>query len=1576
MSVKPCKFYDLTSGKPVLIGDYNDALDFLLNNPELMEAAPKVEKKEAPKKEEKEEKPKPKPKTTAKSYGDARDTIAKGANLTEAEIDEYLPAFLASYGISSGNKNTVNGAAFENLLSTDVSEITDYDAPKSNERKMAQKIADWVKSQQKEQGIEAIKMEDRPIEGSALDAHINAVDSLRKKLKNKTLADPFLASATAQLLLDAYSGILKAARAAGKIITRGQAMYAAQKQINADNKYSVQEMADAAKAVYAYEKGTVQKDINKTIGVKNETVKARVQKAINTAFNIGMGFGTQEGFQKGATAGMKAGFVAGADVTRTKIKDIVSAAIADLNGELSPKQVQQILNGIPKVFTKASYDKFSELVGNIIDDANYVERTSDIRSTQKRLRNKDFGNYANLVKNFLAINPRAIPLNLLSDYEKALAGLAQKRVPDVKVMNAVYNDIMDQIDPPATRDQLNALVKQIGSLEENKINTLEDYLEFSKALSSLDNTLNKLVAQGEITEIDAADIREAYNKAEIALRDGTKLDVQKQVTALKTKMINDAKQLSADVDMDGLTPLQKQTGNTLMQLPVSILKDFTPAQLDAYQKAIIGLSNGFLNTTTYDLIKQAGLIEKARNIAEATKDVIQAKTDTDSRNKLHQLINKYGSPFWNSVDKMTAQLLLKNKDYWDDFFGVGKKKPIWKKILSPIIDAVDKALHQTKVISSDYYKAVSGVSNIQKDRVALALIQMDYESNPSIIKGETIDHKDLPTSEKDYYRYITENLDSFARVSDKEKRRMKKAWNSMPKDANGNIDIEAYMKGLSPREKVLMEAIRNIYGKTEDYVRINTEKRGDPFQLRQDYANRVVRQKSEVDDATNAEFIEDVLGGKTPNAIRLKQAATNKRTGDRYYVSYNLDNMILSHIRDTFRDYYLTDPVRTTIGAMTRLATKSDANSNQQRFLVAMEEAVKQGLITTLDLQQEGSDSFSRGVDRLLRANRTLKLSTVRFVADFTSNLARLAIENPKAYVRATEILIDKDNKYDLLLEDLFTSVSDFSGILGQESITSSKDFLSKAADKLIGLGDAGPMKVSAITLFEDKFKAITGKDFNIDAYLDPDSDYKDENAKAIQSAKEDSQLELSRQFVPSSPFAQSSHTKLLPFTKDTKSLLSKKKIVAKIFGFLQSYTVHEATKTAQAFKDLALGTNEGRAMAARRIASVQISNMVYMIGMSMLAQAYKEIADDDDEPLEEEVKNVLSTWTSDLGSMFVGNNLSLLTGRYGPLFRALVAVSLGLGKTVFKNSDQKENIEKLAKYANEGLYTNPVTDKSTGTDWLRLLPGIGSTGATLLRGVGSSGQLANDLIQGKESEKKDVLMAMQALNAVVSMAAPNPVTPSLERFLSAEKVSIGDKERKDKELVEKAKAIMKPDEAEQKRSKELFKSAIETKDTKLASDALEKYIKAFPTKEQKFEALESILDSELSEKIPQSVGIKSEYVDDFFKLYYGAEVGMGRADSDRNYEITRMKKILENKAMTEDIVRKYEAEYEKAKATRDMLISLNIKNPDTGRPMRVPTPSWMRYYEKNIAPQMPAKAAPVKKEETSFLKRLFNYGS
>jgi hypothetical protein len=1535
MSLTPCKFTIVSSGKVL---SYDEARQYLIDNPEMWMDGRKEEGGVVGKKGVEA------PKIT--SYAEVFSRIEEGAGLSKETLEEELPYYLNQMGLPPLNEKTKATQAnqiYQDLLSRPQAELLDTDSP------IAAKMAEYVRAQQNEYGIKPVSVESRIMEDSILDSHIDAVDKLRDALKKRTLNDPFLFNSTTLLLLDIYAGILKAAREAGKAITRAHAMYEARQALKAKGEYSDKELEDAANAILSYEKGTVKADINRTTGAKNQSTKARIQKAINKAFDIGMGFGKQEGFQKGATQGMKAGFVAGADVTRTKIKDIISEAIATLKGELSPKQVQQILNGIPKVFTKASHEKFSELVNNIIDDANYVDRVSDINSMQRKLRNKDYGNHTSLVKQFLAINPRAIPANLLSDYEQALNGLAQKRVPDVKVMNAVYNDIMDLIDPPATRNQLDKLVREVASLSENKIESLEDYFELSTALSGLEKTLNKLIAQGEISEADAEFVRESYNKAETTLLDGTKIDVQKQVTALKTKMINDAKQLSADVDMDGLTDLQKETGNALMRIPISILQDFTPGQLDAYQKAIIGLSNGFLNTTTYDLIKQAGLIEKARSIAEASKDVVQAKADTEKRSQLHQLVGKFGGPMWKSVDKMTAQLLLKNKDYWDDFFGVGKKKPIWKKILSPIIDAVDKALHQAKVLSSNYYKAVSGADEIQKDRVALALIQMDYEANPSIIKGETIDHKDLPTEEKDYYRYITENLDSFARVDDKEKARIKRAWKSMPKDGNGNVDIKAYVASLSKKEKQILDAVREIYSKSEDYVRINTEKRGDIFQLRQEYANRMVRQKSEVEDASNAQFIEDILGGKTPAAIRLKQAATNKRTGDRYYVSYNLDNMILSHIRDTFRDYYLTDPVRTTIGAMSRLATRSQKNSDQQRFLVAMEEAIKQGLITTLDLQQEGSDQVSRTVDAILRANRTLKLSTVRFLADFVSNLSRLAIENPAAYTRATEILIDKDQKYDHLLEQLFTSVSDFSGILGQESITSSKDALSKFSDRLIGLGDAGPMKVSAITLFEKAFKKQTGKDFDIDAFLDPDNTYRDDNAKAILSAKQDSQLELSKEFVPSSAFAQSSHTKLVPFTEGTKSLLSKKKWVAKMFGFLQSYTIHEATKTAQAFKDLALGTNEGRVKAAQRIASVQISNAVYMVGMSMLAQAFKEISDDDDEPWDEEAKKVLSTWTDDLGSMFVGNNLSLLTGRYGPIFRALIAVSLGIAKTALKDSEQKENVEKLAQYANEGLYTNPVTDKSTGTDWLRLVPAIGSTGATLLRGTYSTAKVSNELLQGKDPEEKDRLLALQMLNILASMAIRNPITPSLDKYLSAKRKNITDKEREGKAKIQQARALLKPEEESRKRANEVIDAAIQTGDVKTFVDAVETLKGTYETGFEKRKVLKEVAKKALSEgTLTEKIGLEQSYLDEFFTIYKTGQMRAAQSEYSKK-QLDRIRQLYNNRELTESIMQTYKAEYQQALKAMEFLKSTGLYDKEDVERMR---PRWMRTYERKMLNQ------------------------
>jgi hypothetical protein len=382
---------------------------------------------------------------------------------------------------------------------------------------------------------------------------------------------------------------------------------------------------------------------------------------------------------------------------------------------------------------------------------------------------------------------------------------------------------------------------------------------------------------------------------------------------------------------------------------------------------------------------------------------------------------------------------------------------------------------------------------------------------------------------------------------------------------------------------------------------------------------------------------------------------------------------------------------------------------------------------------------------------------------------------------------------------------------------------------------------------------------------------------------------------------------------------------------------------------------------AARRMAMIKAGKF-FTVAASLLALAAWHYANDDDDETEVEL--------NPLGNKFArlkkGNTTVDFLGGIGSYLQIMAQLA-----TVRQKNKQTGELERLGSRYGNAKWNERLTDFIAGK--AAPVPSLWLQYANA--NVNEDGELVTPF--GEKFSPKRILLDLTIPLYLSDLRKIREQHSGLEAaaLIGGSFFGMGVNVKGEKELTttQQAKAIMNPDEPEQKRSKELFKSAIEKNDTKLAGDAIEKYIKAFPTPAQKLKAVESIIDSELSEDIMGKVGIKSEYVNEFFQLYNGVEVKMGREDSERNYEITHMKKVLENKATAEDIVRKYEAAYEKAKATREMLISLDIKNPESGKSMRVKTPSWMRYYEKNIAPQMPAKAAPVKKEETSFLKRLFN---
>jgi hypothetical protein len=198
--------------------------------------------------------------------------------------------------------------------------------------------------------------------------------------------------------------------------------------------------------------------VKKAAGVKNE-VKNKVQKFIDKAFAIGsgMGFkegvekgtaqgkkaglaagkeaGFQKGFTKGATEGGKAGFVAGKEVGlqqgtekgftkgategmkagaiegRTQAVDMLRNALANLAGELTPKQISAIVQrmGRLKTFSEAAKQNFIDYANKVIEDANYIakeKKATEIKKAVKQIskRTNVAANDQSLYKSFAALS--------------------------------------------------------------------------------------------------------------------------------------------------------------------------------------------------------------------------------------------------------------------------------------------------------------------------------------------------------------------------------------------------------------------------------------------------------------------------------------------------------------------------------------------------------------------------------------------------------------------------------------------------------------------------------------------------------------------------------------------------------------------------------------------------------------------------------------------------------------------------------------------------------------------------------------------------------------------------------------------------------------------------------------------------------------------------------------------------------------------------------------------------------------------------------------------------------------------
>lgn len=1047
---------------------------------------------------------------------------------------------------------------------------------------------------------------------------------------------------------------------------------------------------------------------------------------------------------------------------KTAIKDVGKHLQDIISGQqLSPKQQNAVLGRATKVNFNSpeQVNKLMDYTDKVVADAQYNDKLGKAKSTAKTINSKKkggkFASFTPMVQRLLQIDPETLSNEDLEVYQTTMNEL-DKKVPNVASLK--YN-----IDNLVTNSSNTKEVSNLSSIPQIReyiggIEPVTDFDSFSGAKSRINQAKRRLYNLGKQGVVDEAEAEAFSNEIDALDEQINKASeaFESQVAELKKDRIK-----QANILLGTLPEYSKQDNEQIDKFKKINLSEKSMAEVEDYYRIAEGLTNGFVNKSMYDFISKDNKqknIKEYKGIAEkATREFAKIRT-------FFGLFNVKGINPVKDPRKLLNELKLLHGQRWDRKMLLGKDRPIQEKVFTPINAKTKISETETNI---EQKKAKTFTTKLKQDsriKVGMILNQLDYASSKQ--ESQPADKMRFLLNDANSYEDAKPvmglaTLDKYAQI-----------WKAMPKDSNGDMDVEAAIKSLSSEERKAMNGIKDEVFGNEDFqgkTKVITEMRGEVWTPHADYFPNYVQQrvrKGKDADTSTASFVDDALA-LDRKGLGMRSGRSYQRTGQIYFTELDVDKVADKTIKEVNRDYYLTEPVRDNIGAMNMAA--SEMEGEQRGMFDAMYQAMKDRVVTEYNLKFSESDPLNNFMDWYLSFRRTMALSNpLRVPYDFTANMVRQGIANgfnagsfsnpvwAELKKENDSVTVGKTNKYK------------------QEQVRPSETRSGQIADELMGLGDVPVVNISYVTAFKNRFKELTGQEFDITQYSD--TAFREQNADNIRKASSWADAQVQDMFNSQSTFMAPSKTKITPL--DTE-LTDKKTVVAKMFGFMQSFTTNEAAEVMQSFRDLAYNTNEGRVKAARRIGAMGMSNYVYMNGAMVMMNMLRAAVDDD-----KELEDLLAEQFAPEKQfeILLASMGSLAVGRYGNLVRPILTLMLSgmydiLDKGGFSNQDElKEDLDVLNDISNTTFYTGykPLNLRYDKPDKaLRLIPTIGDAlGDAVVLG-NSITDLMNkdpDTMADDERATYDMLIL---LNKTAAFAYKNPVSPTLDRLLRAKKSSI-----------------------------------------------------------------------------------------------------------------------------------------------------------------------------------------------------------
>jgi len=931
--------------------------------------------------------------------------------------------------------------------------------------------------------------------------------------------------------------------------------------------------------------------------------------------------------------------------------------------EFSKGTINKIITNVNKANTSnllKMVDEIADVVNRDISRKDRLKRTKDRGRAIKNIRN--LGDIRKVlkddIKNFTGLNHKYLSPDALIKYDEVISNL----VPKGKVLsNEKLSDLIKEVNSSFKSDLLDAEVlidrieidesksftENLKALLKNKEIKKEQYdllLRFKDLMLDTKEDPTDGMTKEEIDAIkgekDAAKRKAAeddFSEAMFETKNPIREPNENEKIAIKT-----AKSLTL-VDTEGMNISQLRKLNSGLEL---LNSGMVGSDLFESLEIVYGLRDKRSIPTTE--ISESGVIDKTLSkVRSGVKNIFisdKNKKEISIKNRLRS------APIINIEQVLKTQ----SKKF--------KSTNIYQALFRPSAVAfanVEDKLNDNEKTLKAAESLLSSNQNKnfeQKSRIMIFQIQKEFESNP--------DNKEV-TPAAAWINFTIKSKESI--YDESELAILQEILDKYSVD--GEIDLASIENSFTDKENKSKKLIRNVYLGFQDLAKMDAERQGLPFVLRENYVH-LPEDSNKRNEVT--ESLDDLKTSFTKPSVKSKLLI--QRNGKAHLISFDPIQNAYSASRKTITSFYMSPVIKRAKVAFRALKKEVEGTKNSD-LVQSLEEVYDDILRFEYQNVTKNKALIESVIDVIGKAGYIAQLAgPVKASFELASNATHAVLSRPLAFISGVNALSDSNvsrAEYDRAIKALPTTQkarisgdADLSSKEVESRLTSEKNlfksgkttsegraflkqglsFLSKPLkasykfnESLIARPDTTIARPLFVGAFNESFKKYTGK--NPDwKKLSSDASYRDEFSEAIEQATLSGDRAVTDSVASNNPFEGISKN-----IKD-KDASSIRQAIQMANRYMTRFRVFEYYSAVKGVENL-LGKGEISRVEAGMLLTATVARMtMYKMGIDItMSLIYQAMGIDDEEDEIDLDKDLTKSVLSAIVTLSMGRNIGNL---------------------------------------------------------------------------------------------------------------------------------------------------------------------------------------------------------------------------------------------------------------------------------------------------------------------------------------------